>query len=117
MAKNMKTNAVEVIYNAKENISELKPPIVKNQQEVMESESIMVWNELSEKILKNDWERAKEAKKAVEEKQRESLKQREASGESWVSKHFLVVKDGKDWDCSPLQPMVPRAPLVITEPN
>ncbi|KFK45024.1 hypothetical protein AALP_AA1G334400 [Arabis alpina] len=117
MATNMKTNEVDVIYNAKDNISELKPPIVKNQQEIMESESAMVWSELSEGILKKDWERAKKAKKAVEEKQRLSSKLREAAGESWVSKHFLVVKDGKDWDCSPLQPMVPRAPLIITEPH
>ncbi|CAH2077935.1 unnamed protein product [Thlaspi arvense] len=117
MAKNVKTGELEVIYNAKENISELKPPTVKKPQEVMETESTMVWSELSEGILKKDWERAREVKRAVEEKQRESLKQREASGESWVPKHFSVVKNGKDWDCSPLQPTVPRAPLVITEPQ
>ncbi|CAH8318112.1 unnamed protein product [Eruca vesicaria subsp. sativa] len=115
MAKNLKTGEVEVIYNAKENISGLKPPTVKNLKEVMQSESVMVWSEVSEKILKKDWERAREAKKVVEDKQRESLKQREASGESWVPKHFSVVRNGKDWDCSPLQPTVPPAPLVITE--
>ncbi|CAN7071725.1 unnamed protein product [Brassica oleracea var. botrytis] len=114
-AKNLKTGEVEVIYNAKESISGLRPPTVKNLKEVMESESAMVWSEVSEKILNKDWERAREAKKAVEEKQRESLKRREASGESWVPKHFSVVRNGKDWDCSPLQPTVPRAPLVITE--
>ncbi|KAG7546168.1 Oxysterol-binding protein superfamily [Arabidopsis suecica] len=115
MVKNLKTGEVEVIYNAKENITGLKPPTVKNLQEVMESESTMVWSEVSEGILKKDWERAREAKILVEEKQREALKQREASGESWVPKHFSVVKKGKDWDCSPLQPTVPRAPLIITE--
>lgn len=115
MAKNLKTGEVEVIYNAKESISGLKPPTVKNLKEVMETESAMVWSEVSEKILKKDWEKAREAKKGVEDKQRESLKQREASGESWVPKHFSVVRNGKDWDCKPLQPAVPRAPLVITE--
>ncbi|CAH8275343.1 unnamed protein product [Arabidopsis lyrata] len=115
MAKNLKTGEVEVIYNAKENITGLNPPTVKNLQEVMESESTMVWSEVSERILKKDWERAREAKILVEEKQREALKQRETSGESWVPKHFSVVKNGKDWDCSPPQPTVPRAPLVITE--
>ncbi|CAA7060300.1 unnamed protein product [Microthlaspi erraticum] len=115
MAKNVKTGDVEVIYDAKENITGLKPPIVKNLQEVMGSESALVWSEVSEGILKKDWKRAGEAKRLVEEKQRESLKQREASGESWVPKHFSVVKDGKDWDCSPLQPTVPRDPLVIIE--
>ncbi|CAA7060297.1 unnamed protein product [Microthlaspi erraticum] len=114
-AKNLKTGEDEDIYNAKENISGLKPPVVKNLQEVMESESALVWGEVSEGILKKDWERAGKAKRLVEEKQRESLKQREASGESWIPKHFSVVKDGKDWDCSPLKPTVPPAPLVITE--
>lgn len=115
MAKNLKTGELQAIYNAKENISGLKPPVVKDMQEVMETESTMVWSEVSEGILKKDWERAGEAKRVVEEKQRDSLKHREASGESWVPKHFSVVKDGKDWDCSPRQPTVPRAPLVIAE--
>ncbi|VVB11514.1 unnamed protein product [Arabis nemorensis] len=115
MAKNLKTGEVEIIYNAKENISGLKPPVVKNLQKVMETESAMVWSEVSEGILKKDWETAGEAKRVIEEKQRDSLKQRGASGESWVPKHFSVVKDGKDWDCSPRQPTVPPAPLVIAE--
>ncbi|EOA16752.1 hypothetical protein CARUB_v10004961mg [Capsella rubella] len=115
MAKNLKTGELEVIYNAKENIAELKPPTVKNPKEVMESESGIIWSEVSEGILKNEWESAREAKSLVEKKQRESLKQREASGELWVPKHFSMVKDGKDWDCSPLHSTVPRAPLVVTE--
>ncbi|CAA7060299.1 unnamed protein product [Microthlaspi erraticum] len=115
MAKNLKTGEVEVIYDAQETITGLKPPIVKNLEEVMESESALVWGEVSEGIMKKDWERAGKAKRLVEEKQRESLEQREASGEPWVPKHFSVVKDGKDWECSPLQPTVPRAPLVITK--
>ncbi|XP_022546766.1 oxysterol-binding protein-related protein 4B-like isoform X1 [Brassica napus] len=114
-AKSLKTGEVEVIYNANGSISGLKPPTVNNLKEVMENESAMVWSEVSEGILNKDWERAREAKKAVEDRQRESLKQREASGESWVPKHFSVVRNGKDWDCTPLQPTVPRAPLVITE--
>ncbi|CAN8325952.1 unnamed protein product [Cochlearia groenlandica] len=115
MLENVKTYETEVIYNAMENISRLRSPIVKNLQEVMDSESALVWSEVSQGIMKKDWERAREAKKAVEEKQRELVKQREASGESWFPKHFYVVRDGKDWDCSPLQPTVPRAPLVIAE--
>ncbi|KAF8114019.1 hypothetical protein N665_0043s0088 [Sinapis alba] len=115
MAKSLKTGENEVIYNAKESISGLKPPTVVNLKEVMESESAVVWSKVSEGIVNKDWERAREAKKAVEEKQRKSLKEREVSGESWVPKHFSLVKKGKDWDCTPLQMTVPRAPLVITE--
>ncbi|CAA7047362.1 unnamed protein product [Microthlaspi erraticum] len=113
MAKNLKTGEVEVLYDAKENLTRLKPPVVKNLEEVMESESALVWSEVSEGILKKDWQKAGRAKRLVEEKQRESVKEREASGESWVPKHFSLVKDGKGWHCSPLQPTVPPAPLVI----
>ncbi|CAN8230514.1 unnamed protein product [Cochlearia groenlandica] len=113
MAKNLKTGELEVIYNAKENITGLKPPTVKNLEEVMETESASMWGDVSEGILKKEWERASEAKRVVEEKQRETLKEREASGESWAPKHFSLVKVGKDWDCSPIKPTVPRAPLEI----
>lgn len=73
----------------------------------------MVWSKVSEGILRTDWEKAREGKRDVEEKQRESLRQREVSGQSWTPKHFSVVRAGKDWDCVPLQPTVPRAPIVV----
>ncbi|CAH2069653.1 unnamed protein product, partial [Thlaspi arvense] len=112
-AKNLKTGELEVIYNASENIAKLKTPIVKNLQEVSESESALVWSEVSEGIMRNDWEKASKGKRDVEEKQRESRRQREVSGFSWIPKHFSVVRAGKEWDCVPLQPTVPRAPIVV----
>ncbi|CAA0410393.1 unnamed protein product [Arabidopsis thaliana] len=112
-AKNIKTGQLEVIYKASENIAKLKTPIVKNLQEVSESESAVVWGEVSEGIMTNEWEKAREAKRDVEEKQRESLRKRKASGQSWIPKHFSVARTGKDWDCVPLQPTVPRAPIVV----
>ncbi|CAN8248383.1 unnamed protein product [Cochlearia groenlandica] len=112
-AKNIKTGELEVIYKASENIAKLKAPIVKNLKEVNESESAMVWSEVSEGIIKKDWEKAKDGKRNVEEKQRESLKQREVSGQSWIPKHFSVSRAGKEWDCVPLQPRVTRAPIVV----
>ncbi|EOA14321.1 hypothetical protein CARUB_v10027497mg [Capsella rubella] len=112
-AKNTKTGELEVIYKANENIAKLKTPIVKNLQEVSESESGMVWSEVSEGIMRKDWEKAREAKRDVEERQRESLRKREAIGESWIPKHFSVARAGKDWDCVPLQPRVPRAPIIV----
>ncbi|XP_023634941.1 oxysterol-binding protein-related protein 4A [Capsella rubella] len=48
MAKNLKTGKLDVIYNAEENIKGLKPPIVKNLKEVMESESAIIWSEVSQ---------------------------------------------------------------------
>ncbi len=68
---------------------------------------------MSRGILSKNWEKAKEAKKAVEEKQRELLRQRETKEETWVPKHFTVShsKEG-GWDCSPIQKWVPPAPIV-----
>jgi hypothetical protein len=70
---------------------------------------------VSKGILSKDWEKAREAKKAVEEKQRELLRDRESKGETcWVPKHFSVSysKEG-GWDCSPIQQRVPPAPIVV----
>ncbi|XP_062164501.1 oxysterol-binding protein-related protein 4B-like isoform X2 [Alnus glutinosa] len=113
--KNIDNGKSTVIYNAKEVISGLNAPIVKDPREVWPSESAVVWSEVSKGILSKDWEKAREAKKAVEEKQRELLRDRESKGETcWAPKHFSVSysKEG-GWDCSPIQQRVPPAPIVV----
>jgi hypothetical protein len=111
--KDINNGKETVIYNAKEVISGLRAPIVKDPKEIWPSESAVVWSEVSRGILSKNWEKAKEAKKAVEEKQRELLRQRETKEETWVPKHFTVShsKEG-GWDCSPIQKWVPPAPIV-----
>ncbi|KAJ1378221.1 Oxysterol-binding protein [Sesbania bispinosa] len=107
-------NAEErVIYDAKEVISGLQAPIVKDAQSVWPTESALIWSELSQAILNKDWEKAREAKKALEERQRELLRERETKGETWVPKHFTLSqsKEG-DWDCLPIQKWVPSAPIM-----
>ncbi|XP_022756558.1 oxysterol-binding protein-related protein 4C isoform X2 [Durio zibethinus] len=103
-----------VIYNAEEVLSGLKAPIVNDPQGVQSTESAAVWRELSMAIMSQDWEKAKQAKNAVEEKQRELLRERESKGATWVPQHFSVSysKDG-GWDCSPTQQWVPPAPIVV----
>ncbi|KAJ7979418.1 Oxysterol-binding protein [Quillaja saponaria] len=112
--KDTKNGEVRVIYDAKEVISGLKTPTVKDAMGVWPSESALVWSELSEGILSKDWEKAREAKKVVEEKQRDLLRERESRGETWAPKHFIVShsKEG-GWDCSPIQKCVPPAPIVV----
>ncbi|KAF6147547.1 hypothetical protein GIB67_008165 [Kingdonia uniflora] len=63
--------ASTVIYNAKEVFSKLKTPVVKDPEGLWTTESAVVWGELSESILSKDWDKAREAKRAVEEKERE----------------------------------------------
>ncbi|CAI0553315.1 unnamed protein product [Linum tenue] len=104
-----------VIYNAKEVASKLKAPILKDPQSVLPSESASVWSEVSRGILSRDWEKAKEAKRAVEEKQREMAKARKSRGEVWVPKYFTPSNNGGDdpYEYSPIEKLVPPAPIVV----
>jgi len=82
-------------------------------QSVWPTETVLVWNKLSEAILSKDWEKAKEAKKSIEERQRELHRERESKGENWVPKHFLVsCSKEKGWNCSPIEKWVPNAPII-----
>ncbi|KAM1302085.1 hypothetical protein ACFX2H_013044 [Malus domestica] len=113
--KDVSSGKETVIYNAKEAISGLKAPIVTDLKGVWPSESAVIWGVLSQAILGKDWNKAREAKKVVEEKQRELLREREAKGETWVPNHFSVAhsKEGGGWDCAPIQQWVPPAPISV----
>ncbi|KAM1067463.1 hypothetical protein FF1_022705 [Malus domestica] len=113
--KDVSSGKETVIYNANEVISELKTPIVTDLKGVWPSESAAVWGLLSQAIIGKDWGKAREAKKAVEEKHRELLRERESRGETWIPKHFTVThsKEGCGWDCSPIQQLVPLAPISV----
>ncbi|XP_024024215.1 oxysterol-binding protein-related protein 4C isoform X1 [Morus notabilis] len=112
--KDLTSGKVRVIYNSKEVISGLKTPMVKDPKGVWPSESALVWGEVSQGILNKDWGKAMEAKKAVEEKQRELLRDRNSRSETWAPKHFIVSYDKESgWDCLPMQNFVPPAPIVI----
>ncbi|RDX84004.1 Oxysterol-binding protein-related protein 4C, partial [Mucuna pruriens] len=111
--KNTTNAEVRVIYDAKQVISGLQAPIVKNPESVWPTETALVWGELSQAILSQDWEKAREAKKIVEERQRELLSERESKRENWVPKHFMVSYSKEEgWDCSPIQKWVPDAPII-----
>lgn len=112
--KNTDNSDVRVIYDAKQVISGLQSPIVKDPESVWPTETALVWGELSQAILSKDWEKAREAKKSVEERQRELQRERVSKGQSWVPKHFIVsYTKEKGWDCSPIQKWVQNAPIVI----
>ncbi|EPS69107.1 oxysterol-binding protein [Genlisea aurea] len=93
-----------VIYDAKTSISNLKTPVVTDKKE-----STVVWGEVSRGILEKNWSRAREAKAAIEEKQR-----REMGGMEWRPKYFTFTpSDDNPWECSPILPNVPPAPITI----
>lgn len=112
--KNVNDRKLTIIYNAKEAISGLKIPTVKDPTGVWASESAIVWSEVSQGILTKDWEKAREAKKSVEEKERELVRERKSSGEAWVPKNFtLTYSNENGWDCSPILEKVPPAPIIF----
>lgn len=83
-------------------------------QGVSASESAVVWAEVSDAIMKKDWETARQAKRRVEDTARRLAKERNEKGEVWTPKHFSLSqnKDG-DWECWPLEETVPPAPIVV----
>ncbi|KAK2979748.1 hypothetical protein RJ640_003487, partial [Escallonia rubra] len=68
--KDTTNGKLTVIYNAKEVLSGLKTPTVKDSQGIWPSESAVVWGEVSRGILSKWWDKAREAKKAIGEKER-----------------------------------------------
>ncbi|KAI4377549.1 hypothetical protein MLD38_015155 [Melastoma candidum] len=112
--KDINNGKTTEIYNARNMISRLKAPIIRDPKGILPTESAAVWSEVTEAILRKDWERAGEEKRAVEEKQRALQKQRESSGENWVPKHFNLSYNKEDgWCCSPLQRTVSPAPIEV----
>ncbi|KAK7329178.1 hypothetical protein VNO77_23328 [Canavalia gladiata] len=111
--KDTNNGKVKVIYDAKEVMSGLQAPILNDVKSVWPTESTLVWGELSQAILSNDWEKAREAKQKVEERQREVLRERESKGETWIPKHFVVSYSKEvGWECSPIHNRVSPAPIT-----
>lgn len=75
----------------------------------------MVWAEVSEAVLGRDWDRARDAKRKVEDGERRRRAERDASGEIWAPRFFRVTqnKDG-GWECRPITSEVPPAPIVVS---
>ncbi|XAR63736.1 hypothetical protein NMG60_11023779 [Bertholletia excelsa] len=112
--KDLSNGKLTVIYDAKDCLSGLKTPILKEPEMLLPSESVVVWAEVSKCIMSKSWDQAKEAKTVVEERERELARQRKARGETWVPKHFTVSQSKESgWDCFPKQKWVPTAPIIV----
>ncbi|GAB2291437.1 hypothetical protein Dimus_025692 [Dionaea muscipula] len=110
--KDVSNGMAKIIYNAKETLSGLHTPILVDQQSLRQSESTRVWARVSRGILSKDWDSAREAKTAIEEREREMLRERKSSG-NWSPQHFDLSYSKQDgWDCSPKEKNVPQAPII-----
>ncbi|CAA6671146.1 unnamed protein product [Spirodela intermedia] len=113
--KDVFSGKISVLYDAKEAISKLHPPILKDPKGLLSTESAVVWADVSEAVVGRDWDRARVAKRRVEERERRLRAERDASGEIWAPRFFRVTpnKDG-GWECRPIAPEVPPAPIVVS---
>lgn len=84
-------------------------------QKVWPTESALIWSELTQAIMRKDWEKATEAKQDVEERQRKMLIERDRAGDRWIPKNFIVSyskEGGWECNCSPTNKWVPTAPII-----
>ncbi|KAL0315978.1 UNVERIFIED_CONTAM: Oxysterol-binding protein-related protein 4B [Sesamum radiatum] len=86
-----------VIYNAKEALTGLKTPIVKDPKAVLSTESAVVWGEVNQGILQKSWDKAREAKTCIEERQRQVAREKTSREDEWSPKHFIVSHSKGDW--------------------
>ncbi|XP_057806477.1 oxysterol-binding protein-related protein 4B [Salvia miltiorrhiza] len=116
VVKDVATGKQTTIYDAREALSGLKTPILKDPQAVCSSESSLVWSEVSRAIQEKRWDKARESKSEIEERQREMARERELKGEEWVPKHFTVFHTKESgWDCVPNNNVVAPAPIIVTD--
>ncbi|KAL0287823.1 UNVERIFIED_CONTAM: Oxysterol-binding protein-related protein 4B [Sesamum angustifolium] len=116
IVKDVKTGKKTVIYNAKEALTGLKTPIVKDPKAVLSTESAVVWGEVSQGILQKSWDKAREAKTCIEERQRQVAREKTSREDEWSPKHFIVSHSKESgWDCSPTHMLVPPAPIVVND--
>ncbi|KAL8505310.1 hypothetical protein ACS0TY_016522 [Phlomoides rotata] len=117
--KDVSTGRTRSIYDAKEALSGMKPPIVKEPKGVWESESSVVWSEVSRAIVEKRWDKAREVKSCIEEKQREIARERKSKGEEeedYAPKYFKVSHTKETgWDCLPNYKFVPPAPIIVED--
>ncbi|XP_078151106.1 oxysterol-binding protein-related protein 4C-like [Carex rostrata] len=116
--KDVENGEVQVLYDAKKAISKLETPVLNNAKGLSETESAIVWGEVSEAIMNKDWERAREAKRKIEETQRALSRERKEKEQLvWMPKHFSVSQTKESqWECSPLNESVPQAPIFVPVP-
>ncbi|XP_078434330.1 oxysterol-binding protein-related protein 4C-like [Wolffia australiana] len=107
--KDVHSGEVRVLYDAVENISRLKTPVVRNPHAVAVTESAAVWGKVSGEILRRNWGGAAKLKAAVEERERGKA----ATRTTWEPQFFhLRPKKEGGWSCRPKLAAVPAAPIT-----
>ncbi|KAI3715271.1 hypothetical protein L6452_22246 [Arctium lappa] len=118
--KDINNGKMTVIYRAKDVISAMKTPIVKDVKGLWASESAVLWGKVNEGILNKFWDKAKDAKTTIEDRERELVRNRKSKGEAWVPNHFVLSNCKKEtgeseweWEVKPKHTKVPPAPIIV----
>ncbi|XP_011625744.1 oxysterol-binding protein-related protein 4C isoform X2 [Amborella trichopoda] len=113
--KEIGTGKMTTLYNAKEAIFKLKTPALQDPKGVAKTESALVWSHLMKAITNKEWDNARDAKKAIEEKERSIRRERMKKGTVWVPKYFHLVKtEDNAFEVLPRQSQVPPAPIIAS---
>ena len=89
--KNLKTGEKELLFNAAG--AKHTPGSVRPLEEQEERESRKLWNKVTTAIIKRDQATATEAKSAIEDRQREETRARDAEGVTWHPRFFKQVDE------------------------
>lgn len=75
-----------------------------------------MWSQVSGAILDKRWDKAREVKSCIEEKQRQIARDRKSKGQDYAPKYFKLSHTNETgWDCFPNFNLVPPAPIVVED--
>jgi|SRR5579871_6345962 len=89
--KNLRTGERELLFNAAG--AKHTPCQVRPLEEQEERESRRLWQKVTQAIIKRDQTTATDAKSAIEDRQREETRARDADGVTWHPRYFKQVDE------------------------
>jgi oxysterol-binding protein-related protein 8 len=90
-SKNLRTGEKELLFNAEG--AKHTPCQVRPLEEQEERESRRLWSKVTQAIIKRDQTVATDAKSAIEDRQREETRARDADGVTWQPRFFKQVDE------------------------
>jgi len=101
-----------ILYDAQAAIADIHAPVVENLEGLSPKESVVIWSDLTESVMNKQWDNARDAKRNVEEAERNVRKARLVERSIWSPKYFVAAGDG-NWVWKEEGQPVPHAPLVV----
>lgn len=106
------TGITSTLYDAQSAIVDIHAPAVANLEALSSLESANVWSEVTAHVVNGNMEKAREAKRRVEDAQRVERDGRVSGDDLWSPKHFVATQS-RSWEWRHAGAPVPPAPLVV----